>query len=155
EWADPDVQTVVVPWTIIDGRAAGVAFSERLSEASIQRLRTTSMSGALLFSAALFEKAGLSAPRRAIDISGNGPNTSGIQVTAARDRVVARGITINGLPIDLGPREAVIPNLSAYYQQCVIGGSEAFLVSVNDVDQLPAAIRRKLIAEVAWAPDLR
>jgi len=64
-----------------------------------------------MFSAGLFEKSGYSTRRRTIDVSGNGPNNAGTPVTIARDAVVEKGITISRLPINLGPREAVIANL--------------------------------------------
>jgi len=121
----------VVPWTLIDGASSANAFADKLSQAPAQFLKTTSISGDLLFSANLFDQSGFVSGRRTIDVSGNGPNNDGIPVTKARDAVAARGITINGLPIDLGPREAVIPNLSDYYKDCVIGGPEAFLFSVH------------------------
>ena len=147
EWSDN--QTVVVPWTVIDGSASANAFADQLSKAPLQQLRTTSISGDLLFSAKLFDGSGVSSPRRTIDVSGNGPNNDGPPVLTARDAVVAQGITINGLPIDLGPREAVIADLSDYYKDCVIGGPEAFLLAVHDDSEMTAAIRRKLVEEIA------
>jgi len=39
--------------------------------------------------------------------------------------------------------------LDAYYTNCVIGGSGAFVVPVNDWGQFPEAIRRKLVLELA------
>jgi hypothetical protein len=147
EWSD--VQTVVVPWTLIDGRASANAFADLLSRTPLQYLRTTSISGDLLFSAKLFDASDFNSPRRTIDVSGNGPNNDGMPVVTARDAVTAKGITINGLPIDLGPREAVIDNLADYYKECVIGGPEAFLYSVHEISQLPAAIRQKLVQEIA------
>ena len=149
EWSDPDVQIIVLPWTTIDGSASANDFADRLERAPLQWLRGTSISGALLFSAGLIEKSGYSTRRHTIDVSGNGPNTVGVPVTTARDAVVAKGITINGLPIDLGPREAVIANLSEYYDACVIGGPGAFSTSVTEINQLPMAIRRKLVQEIA------
>ena len=147
-----DTQTVVVPWTIIDSAQSANAFADRLSAAPPQFLRTTSISGDLIFSANLFDGSGVTSPRRTIDVSGNGPNNDGIRVVTARDAVAAKGITINGLPIDLGPREAVIEDLVDYYRQCVIGGPEAFLYSVNRISDLPTAIRRKLVQEIASSP---
>jgi Protein of unknown function (DUF1194) len=149
EWSDPDVQIVVLPWTVIDGSASANAFADRLERAPLQWLRSTSISGALMFSAGLFEKSGYSSRRRTIDVSGNGPNNAGTPVTIARDAVVEKGITINGLPIDLGPREAVISNLTEYYDACVIGGPGAFSKAVTEIYELPMAIRRKLVQEVA------
>ena len=147
-----DTQTAVVPWTVIDGTESANAFADQLSAAPAQFLRTTSISGDLLFSANLFDSSGVTSPRRTIDVSGNGPNNDGIPVLTARDAVVAQGITINGLPVDLGAREAVIEDLADYYRQCVIGGPEAFLYSVNKISDLPTAIRRKLVQEIAANP---
>ncbi len=151
-----DTQSVVVPWTVIDSAQSANAFADRLSEAPAQFLRTTSISGDLMFAAKLFDSSGLLSSRLTIDVSGNGPNNDGPPVVAARDAVVARGITINGLPIDLGPREAVIADLADYYKDCVIGGPEGFLFSVNQISDLPQAIRRKLVQEIAaYPPNLK
>jgi hypothetical protein len=104
----------------------------------MQWLRSTS-SGAFLFSAGLIEKSGFSARRSVIDVSGNGPNNAGVPVITARDAVVTKGLIINGLPIDLDPREAVIENLAEYYDACVIGGPGAFSMSVGEISQLAVA----------------
>src|ERR1700730_2194705 len=98
EWSDPDVQIVVLPWTVIDGSASANNFADRLELAPLQWLRGTSISGALMFSAGLFEKSGYSTRRRTIDGSGNGPNNAGTPVTIARGAAVEKGIRINGLP---------------------------------------------------------
>jgi hypothetical protein len=149
EFAQPGFRTVVVPWTLVDSAQSAGAFADRLSRAPLQYQGATSISDDLTYAAGLFDGSGFMSYRMAIDVSGNGPNNSGMPVTQARDAVVAKGITINGLPIDLGPREAVISNLTEYYRQCVIGGVGAFMVSVTQTSELPAAIRRKLIAEIA------
>jgi hypothetical protein len=36
-----------------------------------------------------------------------------------------------------------------YYEDCVIGGPGAFVITVDEVSQFPAAIRRKLVLEIA------
>jgi hypothetical protein len=48
---------------------------------------------------AQLDRAPYEARRRAIDVSGDGDNNTGRDVTIARDEVVAKGITINGLVI--------------------------------------------------------
>ena len=46
-----------------------------------------------------FAKAPFESERRTIDISGDGTNNAGRDVTLARDEALAQGITINGLVI--------------------------------------------------------
>ncbi len=160
EWAGAATQQVVVPWTVISDAASAAAFSARLASAPIAGHRRTSISNALTFSAALFEHSGFSSTRRVIDISGDGPNNQGPGVEAARDAVLARGIVINGLPIVLKYGTPAgffeIPDLDAYYEDCVIGGFGAFIVSVRAPEEFASAIRRKMVMEIAGtAPELR
>mgnify|MGYP002713048339 CR=1 FL=1 len=153
EWGGIDSARVVVPWMIIDGPDAADRFSRILDEAPLVRAARTSISNALLFSGSLFEANGYSGERRVIDVSGDGPNNQGEQVTRARDAVVARGITINGLPLISEPAQltgAPDPrDLDIYYEDCVIGGLGAFLVVVRHPSEFAFAIRRKLILEIA------
>jgi hypothetical protein len=159
EWAGPSSQAVVIAWTLIDSPAAARAFADRLAAQPITRERLTSISSALHFAQALLKSSGFSAPRRVVDISGDGPNNSGGPVLKARDALIAEGIVINGLPIMLKtgtPSFFDLANLDAYYAACVIGGMGAFMVPVTEIAELKAAIRRKLLLEIAWAaPPLR
>jgi hypothetical protein len=77
-------------------------------------------------------------------------------VTLARDEAVARGITINGLPIMLKRPTGFgdMENLDQYYRECVIGGPGAFLVPVRERSQFAEAIRTKIIREIAILDDL-
>ena len=152
EWAGAGEQRVIVPWRVVDGpESAGSVASEILS-APIRRAARTSISGALLFGAALFETSGQRGIRRVIDISGDGANNSGPLVTLARDEVLSKGITINGLPVMLKrPSYSTmdIELLDEYYEDCVIGGPGAFVVPVKDRDKFVEAIRTKLVLEIA------
>jgi len=103
EWAGPRSQNMVMPWRLIDGQEAAAAVSAELALAESPRIRGTSISGALAFSSALFDGNGFASGRKAIDVSGDGPNNMGPPVVPMRDTVVARGITINGLPLTLRP----------------------------------------------------
>jgi hypothetical protein len=153
EWAGPDIQAVVVPWTIVATREEALAFASKISAAEFLRERGTSISGGLEFASGLFAGSGVRGLRRTIDISGDGPNNMGLPVARVRDEVVAAGITINGLPIMLRPGGGFgafgIDKLDIYYEDCVIGGPGAFIVTVGDMSQFPAAIRRKLVLEIA------
>jgi len=142
-------------WSIISNQQEAEAFAERIAAAPLERERGTSISQGLDFSSGLFASSGARGLRRAIDISGDGPNNVGLPVAPMRDRIVAEGITINGLPIMLktvttaGPYN--IPNLDIYYEDCVIGGPGAFVVTVDDPARFASAIRRKLVLEIAGA----
>ncbi|HYZ41570.1 MAG TPA: DUF1194 domain-containing protein, partial [Stellaceae bacterium] len=71
----------------------------------------------------------------------------GLPPAVARDRIVAAGITINGLAILTGE-----PWLAAYYRSNVIGGPGAFVVAARDFRSFADAILRKLVQEIAEAP---
>lgn len=145
EWAGEALQQVIVPWRVIDGPEAAQAFASELAGQPAARFRRgTSISSALRFSAGLFEGGGI---RRVIDVSGDGPNNVGGNVTLARDAVVAQGIVINGLPMLLSPAQ-ILPPLDRYYADCVIGGEGAFSLPVTSVDNLAEAIRMKLLREL-------
>ena len=152
EWAGAIEQQVLIDWRIIDGRASAEAFVAELLAKPYRRVSRTSISGALLFAAPLFDKSGIDAARRVIDVSGDGPNNQGIPVTQARDDVVGRGIAINGLPIVIKrPYRAMfdIENLDVYYRDCVIGGEGAFVIPVHDLANFGEAVRMKLTLEIA------
>ena len=151
EWAGLHSRTVVVPWTIIEGPEGAAAFADRLSGSAISRARWTSISGAIDFSLDLLTKSNVEAVRQVIDISGDGANNQGRIVTEARDQAVAKGITINGLPIMLKRPRSIwdTEHLDLYYRECVIGGPGAFMVPVRERHQFAEAIRTKLIREIA------
>lgn len=153
EWAGPFHQATVVPWAIVSSQADAETFADRIAASPIVRETGTSISGGLAFAAERFAESGARGTRRAIDVSGDGPNNMGLPVVPMRDEVVARGITINGLPIMLKDSVFVspfsIPNLDVYYEDCVIGGPGAFMISVDDMSRFGVAIRRKLVLEIA------
>lgn len=154
EWAGAANQTVVVPWTVLEGAAEARAFADTLTGRPPRRATWTSISSAIDFSAELFAQSGVEATRRVIDVSGDGPNNQGRLVTEARDAALAKGIVINGLPIMLKEPTGAwdYPNLDLYYRDCVIGGSGAFMVPVRDKAQFVEAVRTKILREVADLP---
>ena len=152
EWSGVGWQGKVGDWTLIEDAASARAFSQALARAPIDSGPWTSISGAIDFAVPMFEANGYEGTRRVIDISGDGPNNVGGYVPRARDRAVARGIIINGLPI-MNDRPNYVrlpmPNLDLYYRNCVIGGPGAFIVVTHDFKAFAAAIRRKLVLEIA------
>jgi hypothetical protein len=152
EWAGMHHQQIIVPWRVIDGPETADGFAADIGRARYTRASRTSISGALLFAAPLFEGSGYRGVRRVIDVSGDGVNNNGPLVTVTRDEVLAKGITINGLPILLKRPNAStldIDQLDVYYEDCVIGGPGAFVIPIKERNQFKEAIRTKLVLEIA------
>jgi hypothetical protein len=152
EWAASNDQKIIIPWRVIDGPESADAVSHEIMKTPIRRASRTSISGAINFAMPLFDENPYRGLRRVIDISGDGPNNNGSPVTGARDVALAKGITINGLPIMVKePSYSTmdIDNLDFYYEDCVIGGPGSFVVSIKDRDKFKEAIRTKLLLEVA------
>jgi hypothetical protein len=155
QWASETDQDVLVPWTMIDGPDSASAFADALTQAPYRRAQRTSISGAIDHAMKLFDDNGFASARQVIDVSGDGPNNSGRPVTAARDDALAQGVTINGLPL-VGIRSytspADIAELDIYYEDCVIGGFDAFMVPIRDTRSFVEATRTKLVREIASLP---
>src|ERR1700726_3531173 len=152
EWAASNDQKIIIPWRVIDGPETADAVADEIMKTPIRRASRTSISGAINFAMPLFEANPYRGLRRVIDISGDGPNNNGSPVTIARDTALAKGITINGLPIMVKePSYSTmdIDHLDFYYEDCVIGGPGSFVVSIKDRDRFKEAIRTKLLLEVA------
>ncbi len=158
EWARPEYQRVRVPWTVIDGPADVDAIADAIAGQPASPQGGTSISSALLFAGQLLKTSGFMSDRRIIDVSGDGPNNAGPLVESARDVLIARGVTINGLVVSLlhGPPDMIqsfsLSYLESYYRRCVIGGPRAFVLSVGDLADFKKAIHRKFVAEIAGPP---
>ena len=150
EWAGQSRQRIVQDWRLIEGRDDLLAVADLLETDHGTTQSRTSISGALRYGAAYFDANDFDGLRRVIDISGDGPNNQGGIVTATRDAVVAQGITINGLPLMTDDGAFMrIPDLDAYYENCVIGGPGAFLVPVTEWADFARAVTQKLVLEIA------
>ncbi len=152
EWAGRTSHRIVQDWAIIRTREDAEAFADVIALTHSPGMRRTSISSALTVGADYFAQNDFAGLRRVIDVSGDGPNNDGGPVIMARDAVVAQGITINGLP--LMTRDGMggmwtIDNLDQYYRDCVIGGPGAFVVPVLDWSEFAAAVRKKLVLEIA------
>jgi hypothetical protein len=144
EWSGMTQQAQVVDWTLVQDTASARRLAATVAELPRLFGDSTSIGGAIGFSAQLLAKSGYTAARRVIDVSGDGRDNNGPPAAAARDAAVAAGITINGLPIldiEIG--------LDAYYSDNVIGGPGAFVTVADDINAFARAIAAKLEREVA------
>jgi hypothetical protein len=148
EWSGQVQRGALVPWRVIGTAADAVEFADAIASLPITSFYGTSIARAIDFAADSIRDNAFDGADRIIDVSGDGPNNIGPPVAAARDRAVAEGITINGLPILLRPSRSVA-RLDRYYEDCVIGGVGAFLLPVQTAEQLAPTILAKLILEVS------
>jgi hypothetical protein len=155
EWAGAEYQRLVLPWQRLGSMDDAQGWAERLAAAPRASLSWTSISGAIDFSRKVLAEMPFEAQRRVIDVSGDGINNSGGPVEAARDRAVAEGITINGLPIvndrPTFGRMPPVP-LDEYFRDHVVGGPGAFVIVAEDFNSFGMAVKRKLIREIASLP---
>ena len=78
-----------------------------------------------------------------IDIFGDGWNNKGRAPSQARDEVVARRVTINGLAIT-----DFQDGLVDYFREEVIGGPGAFAIAAEGFKDFARAVRKKLLQEL-------
>jgi hypothetical protein len=159
EWARPEYQQVIVPWTVIEDPADAAGAAKLIRGQPMLPQGGTSISTALLSAARLLLNNGLESDRQVLDVSGDGPNNAGPPVERARDALIARGVTINGLAISIpdGQPSDMIQSVPldyvvSYYKHCVIGGPHAFVLAVGDMGDFEMAVRKKFVAEIAGPP---
>ena len=158
EWSGAGSQRVLIDWTTIGDAETARGFGDRLLEAPRSFADRTSISGAIEFAMGQLARAPYESARRTIDVSGDGTNNAGRDVTLARDEAVAQGVTINGLvilsetPLAWNPDHTNPPGgLQNYYRNNVIGGPGAFVLVAENFNSFGQAIVKKMIAEVAQA----
>ena len=155
EWAGTHYQVVVIDWSVIDSPAAARRFADKLTEAPRTSQSWTAVGAALAFAAQQFETSGYTSKRRVIDISGDGRTNDGPPAELVRDRLVAQGIVINGLPVMMNRTNFGRPpdlGLDKYYEENVIGGAGSFMISAENFDDFGRAVRSKLVREISAVP---
>ena len=159
EWARPEYQRVIVPWTVIEDPADAAGAAKLIRGQPTLPQGGTSISTALLAAARLLLNSGLESDRQVVDVSGDGPNNAGPPVERSRDTLIARGVTINGLAISIPNGQSYdmiesfpLDYVVSYYRYCVIGGPHAFVLSVGDMGDFEMAVRKKFVAEIAGPP---
>lgn len=154
EWAGASSQDVVVDWMVVDGEAAARDFGARLMAAPRRAYGSNALGSALLEGLRLIETNRYEGWRKVIDLSGDSAwNPQGPPLALARDAVLGAGIVVNGLAIlcdDCSGRPR-FGNLEQIFRDELIGGPGAFVVTADGRDAFAAAVRRKLILEIAAA----
>ncbi len=144
EWSGPDLQVPIVPWTVIRTKQDIEAFARRLEDHPRELFSGgTALGDAILYGVRSIETNSFVGDRRVIDLSADGSDKDGLDAAVGRDQAVARGMTVNGLPI-IGE----FPGLDTFFKDNVIGGPGAFYVPAYDFGDFELAVRKKLIREI-------
>lgn len=144
QWSTAQSQVTTLPWRILTGQRDLEAAAHAIETTERQwRPGGTGLAVAVDYSAALLQTLPVPAERRVIDVSGDGADNEGGNAAAARNRALARGISINGLPILYDSHY-----LYDYYHDQVIGGPGAFLEPAHDMRAFRDAMLRKLLREI-------
>ena len=151
DFSSPEYGKVVVDWHVIKDKASAEAFAALIRDARRSPGRRTSVSNALELGSLLIESSSgdIRATRNVIDVAGDGPNNDGNPMQEAHDKVISKGIVVNGLPIMDDNANGYYPDLDKYYAGCVVGGRGAFVIVVHKFSDFMAAMRHKLILEVS------
>jgi hypothetical protein len=157
EWSGATSQKLVIDWTIVSDFASARRIGDQMLELPRSFADRTSISAGLEFSMVQLNSAPFEAPRRTIDVSGDGTNNSGRDISMVRDEVLAKGVTINGLvilsdtPLPWNPEHTNPPGgLDNYYRNNVTGGPGSFVMVAENHNSFGQAIVKKMIAEIAW-----
>jgi hypothetical protein len=144
QWGGPGETQVVLPFTHIENARDAKAFGFRVGLIRRwMRASSTSIATGIADAHAIVESNGFEGQRKIIDVSGDGPNNSGVDLEAARNNAFASGVTINGLSI-----EAEDHDLQDYYLTHVIIGADSFVEPAQGFKDFARAIKEKLLREL-------
>jgi CelD/BcsL family acetyltransferase involved in cellulose biosynthesis len=154
EWGSTGSQDVVVPWMVIDGAGSAAVFAQALLAAPRRAFGSNAIGEAIAVAQAQIEGNVIEGFRKVIDLSADSANSwSGISIAQARANALAAGIIINGLAVlcreDDCSGRPVSYDLEKAFADTIIGGPGSFVVPADDARSFAAAVRRKLILELA------
>lgn len=144
QWGGPGDHRLVVPFTHVETERDSKAFGFRISLGSrTYTAASTSIATAISEGVTLIDTNSFDGQRKIIDISGDGPDNSGLDLEVARQMATSSRVVINGLAI-----EQEQPELTAYYQDKVIIGVDSFVVTAQGFSDFARAIKEKLLREL-------
>lgn len=156
EWSSRNHQFIVLPWTKLDShgtidRAAVKIRSYRKQRAGLK----TALSTALLFAANLLSQKP-NCWQHTIDVSGDGKNNIGPDISRTLRHPVFEGVGINALVVGdttrpTKDREVTEEKqkLKAYFEGTVIRGPGAFAMVAHGYPDYARAMQKKLLREIS------
>jgi hypothetical protein len=153
EWADQFSQHAVVPWMDVATAEDVKRFSDALLAAPREARGRNAIGSALFEGARMIVENDHDGIRKVIDFSGDSANNhNGLAIAEGREAALSQGITINGLAIlcrDCPSGRAVSYDLEKAFEEQIIGGNNAFVITASGPDEFRMAVKRKLVLEIA------
>jgi hypothetical protein len=132
---------VVIPFRLLQSEADVLNFADAL--AAIERQGgATNIAAGIDLAVETLNTNGFESGNIIIDVSGDGQQNTGGDVSLSRDAALTAGVSrINGVVIGA-------QNIVDFYQANVIGGTDAFVLQADSFDDFDAAIANKIQVEV-------
>jgi len=171
-WAD-GIETTI-PWQIISSSEDAATFAGRIRQQPQRKGEYTCMARMMrTVDEEMLDELPFTATRTILDISGDGIDNCADQsaIHDARDRLVQRGVTINGLPIIVSGENDVVgagayrapgfglrplsrepgveTTLDHWFRDHVIGGQGAFVQPSKGYEEISRAFRQKFLNEIS------
>ena len=129
-----------IPWSHITNATTADAFAAQIRGAARLFSQGTNIESGINAATASLNNNNFSSKRSVIDVSGDGPGSSG----AARDNALANGVTsINGIVISDSNG-----SLQTHYEQNVAGGAGSFVASAATFEDFEPSVLGKITREV-------
>lgn len=154
EWAGPNSQRILVPWTEISAnQQLDFIGTELLSTDRAPHELSTALGQAMLFGGKVLSQQ-FECWRRTLDLSGDGESNIGPRPRETLAAPILFGVTINGLVIgaDAPPfsdaSRSEISQLTGYFKSEVIRGPDAFVETAIEFEGFQDAMAKKLLKEI-------
>ena len=147
EWSDKPV--IAMPWVRIASGEDARRVAARIRTTARRPGDFTCMAQMMRFvNDKMVATLTVPADRIVVDVSGDGQENCNpaVPTATARDRLVAAGAQVNGLPILTGDEAAT---LKRWYEKNVMGGEGAFVLPALGYDDFGRAFRQKFITEIS------
>ncbi len=150
-WAEHGMPKSETGWHQISDEASANRFAAVVEGFVRDQNGATGLGEGIAASVRSITENGLDAPRRVIDVSGDGRETPAreyvVLLPQARAMSLAHGIVVNGLAISNAEAD-----LAAYYRSELQAGPGSFVMEARDYADFAEAMRRKLLREIEYRP---
>jgi hypothetical protein len=148
-WADATLPKDESSWFIIGDRPSALTFADAVSQFPRRVEGGTGIGAAVAYSVRLLVDNRFTAPRRVVDVSGDGvetPAREDLTILLPQARLIANAhdVVVNGLAII-----NEVHDLDQYYRDNVIIGHDSFVIKSRNYEDFREAIRSKLLREIS------